>query len=92
MQHVTLVITGRVQGVGFRWYLHREATALGLDGEVRNRADEAVVVEAEGDRERLERLVEAAREGPAAAIVTRVEVRWSEGPARYRGFHIGRST
>jgi acylphosphatase len=92
MQRVALVITGSVQGVGFRWYVHREATALGLGGEVRNRADGAVVVEAEGDREQLEQLVEAAREGPVAAIVTRVEVRWSEGPARYRGFHFGRSS
>ena len=92
MYRVLLVVTGRVQGVGFRWYVHREATALGLHGEVSNRADGAVVAEAEGDRERLEQLVERVREGPVTAIVTRVEVRWSEGAARYRDFHVGRSS
>ena len=92
MLHVSLVITGRVQGVGFRWYVQRVATALGLAGEVRNREDGAVVVEAEGTRDALEQLVDATREGPAAAIVLAVEVRWSEGPSRHREFHIGHST
>ena len=92
MEHVSLIATGQVQGVGFRWYVLRAATALGLDGEVRNRRDGAVEVEAEGDRARLEELVEAVREGPVTAIVDRVEVRWSTGPARYEGFHVGRTS
>ena len=92
MDRITLVITGRVQGVGFRWHVQRVAEALGLAGEVRNRGDGAVVVEAEGDRQALEQLLEAAREGPAAAIVMAVESHWGEGPARYRDFHIGRSS
>jgi acylphosphatase len=90
MPRVFIVITGRVQGVGFRWYVLRAATTLGLAGEVRNRADGAVEIEAEGVRERLEELVEAAREGPVTAIVSRADVRWSDGPVRYRDFHVGR--
>ena len=89
MHLVHLVIRGRVQGVGFRWFAQREARALGLTGVVRNLADGAVEVEAEGDRARLERLVEALREGPRSARVTSVEVRWSEGSARHRAFEIG---
>jgi acylphosphatase len=92
MDHVSLVITGRVQGVGFRWYVQRVAAGLGLTGEVSNRDDGAVLVEAEGDRRGLEQLLDATREGPAAAIVIRVDASWSEGPSRYRDFHIGRST
>ena len=90
MERVTLVISGFVQGVGFRWHVQRAATALGLAGEVRNRHDGAVVAEAEGPREALERLVELSRQGPAAAADVAVDARWSEGPARITGFHIGR--
>jgi acylphosphatase len=89
MHLVHVVIRGRVQGVGFRWFAQREARGLGLTGFVRNLADGAVEVEAEGDRARLERLVEALREGPRAAHVTGVQVRWSEGSARHRAFEIG---
>ncbi len=92
MDRVVLVITGSVQGVGFRWYVLQAARALGLTGEVRNRSDGAVVVEAEGARDALERLMEIAREGPAMAIVGQVEASWSEGPARFREFRIGRSS
>ncbi len=90
MQRLSLVVTGRVQGVGFRWYVLRAATDLGLAGEVSNRSDGAVSIEAEGDRQRLEQFLEIVREGPVTAIVDRVQERWSEGPRQYRDFHIGR--
>ena len=92
MPRVHLVIRGDVQGVGYRWFILREAQALGLAGEVRNRPDGAVEVDAEGGRGNLERLVEAARRGPSAADVEAVEAAWSEGPPRYVDFHIGRSS
>jgi acylphosphatase len=92
MDRVVIVVTGRVQGVGYRWYVLQAASALGLGGEVRNRTDGTVVVEAEGAREALERLVEVAREGPAMAMVGQVEVMWSEGATRFRGFNIGRGS
>ena len=89
MHSVHLVIRGRVQGVGFRYFALREARTLGVHGVVRNLADGAVEVEAEGERVNLERLVEMLRRGPRAAQITGVEVRWSEGPARHHGFEIG---
>jgi len=91
MQRLHLVVTGEVQGVGFRWYVQRHARELGLSGEVRNRSDGAVVVDAEGDRAALERLAALAAEGPAGAFVAAVEPVWSEGPARFRDFGIGPS-
>ena len=92
MDRALFVVTGCVQGVGFRWYVLQAARALGLTGEVRNRADGAVVVEAEGAREALERLLETAREGPVMALVRRVDVSWSEGAAQFRDFRIGRTS
>jgi acylphosphatase len=92
MPRAHLVIRGRVQGVGFRWYVQRSARALGLTGEVRNRRDGAVEVEAEGDREALRQLVELSREGPPASVVEAVEERWSDEPPRFGDFCIGRSS
>ena len=89
MHLVHLVIRGRVQGVGFRYFAVREARRLEVNGVVRNRMDGGVEVEAEGDRQSLERLVEALRMGPGAARVTSVDEQWSEGAARHRGFEIG---
>jgi len=89
MHLVHVVIRGRVQGVGFRYFAAREARRLEVSGVVRNLVDGAVEVEAEGDRASLERLVEALRAGPRAARVVSVDVGWSEGTARHRGFEIG---
>ena len=92
MDRAVFVITGCVQGVGFRWYVLQAAKALGLAGEVRNRTDGAVVVEVEGAHEAIDRLLETAREGPAMAMVRQVDVSWSEGAAQFRDFRIGRTS
>jgi acylphosphatase len=84
---VHLLVHGRVQGVGFRTFVVREAQALGLAGTVRNRPDGTVEVEAEGGADALDQLVLAVRRGPVGARVERVEEGFSEGPPRYRGFH-----
>jgi acylphosphatase len=88
MHRVHVVIRGRVQGVGFRYFVLRRARALGLTGWVRNRADGGVELEAEGDRVALEQLLETLRQGPPAARVGAVEVDWSEGPRHREGFEI----
>jgi acylphosphatase len=82
------LIRGRVQGVGFRFFVLRRARALGLSGWVRNRPDGAVEVEAQGPRAALESLAASLREGPPAAGVSRLEETWGEGPATYRGFDV----
>ena len=69
-----LQIEGRVQGVGFRWSLHAEAVALGLDGWVRNRGDSSVELVAAGADDFVKRLIEDCRRGPPSARVTAVEV------------------
>ncbi len=69
---VHLRVTGRVQGVGFRWFVTAEANRLGLAGWVRNNADGSVELEAEGALKAIEQLRERVRQGPPAARVERV--------------------
>ncbi|ANF22569.1 acylphosphatase [Thermococcus piezophilus] len=71
-------IYGRVQGVGFRWSMQREARKLGVSGWVKNMPDGTVEAVLEGDLERVEALIGWAHQGPPLARVTRVEVKWEE--------------
>ena len=68
------VVRGRVQGVGFRWFVEREAHILGIAGWVRNNHDGSVEVLAQGTRDQLLGLHSRLREGPRAARVDAVEV------------------
>ncbi len=67
------LVRGRVQGVGFRWFVVQEGERLGLVGVVRNLRDGSVEVLAEGNMEALAELERALREGPRGAIVRGVE-------------------
>jgi acylphosphatase len=66
------IVSGRVQGVGFRWFVEGEAATLGITGWVRNREDGRVEVMATGTREQLSALHGKLREGPRAARVDEV--------------------
>jgi len=88
MACVRLVVKGRVQGVGFRYFVVRWADARGIAGWVRNRGDGAVELEAEGPRALLEELVVAVARGPTGARVTGVEQEWSEFVPGHRGFRV----
>jgi acylphosphatase len=68
------IVRGRVQGVGFRWFVEREAHILGIAGWVRNNHDGSVEVLAQGTREQLSGLHSRLRAGPRAARVDAVEV------------------
>jgi len=68
------VVSGRVQGVGFRWFVEREAATLEITGWVRNRDDGSVEVMATGTGEKLSALHRRLREGPRAARVDEVAV------------------
>ena len=78
------LVKGRVQGVGFRWFVHREAAALELNGWVRNTEDGHVEVMASGDAESLDELKQALRRGSRgsrvdAVIVNELDAKESEG-------------
>ncbi len=88
MEACHLVIRGLVQGVGFRWFVLREASARGLNGYTRNLMTGEVEVVAEGARPLLEQLLAAVRIGPRSAHVSHVEVTWEMASGRYTGFDI----
>src|ERR1700756_241837 len=67
------LVRGRVQGVGFRWFVEREAHMLGVAGWVRNNHNGSVEVLAQGTRDQLSGLRSRLREGPRAARVDTVE-------------------
>lgn len=80
-----VVVSGRVQGVFFRAEARDRARSLGLAGWVRNNPDGTVEAAFEGDRERVESMIEWCRRGPALAAVDDVDVEW-EQPRNDRGF------
>lgn len=73
MVRVRLRIHGHVQGVSFRYYARQRASALGLSGWVRNRADGTVEAEAQGPEDAVDQFVVWAQEGPSLAQVHRVD-------------------
>jgi acylphosphatase len=83
------VVSGRVQGVGFRYYTQDIARREGVTGLVRNLHDGRVEVIAEGEATAVERLEQAIRQGPARARVERVEVDALAPTTGYVGFVAG---
>jgi acylphosphatase len=81
------IVFGRVQGVGYRYFVLRLAEALGVTGFARNRPDGSVEIVAEGSEELLAQLEESLREGPSFSAVSGVE-RESIVPRGDSGFHI----
>lgn len=71
---ITASVTGRVQGVGFRYTTREIGRRLGLAGWVRNRPDGSVEVWAQGDEEALAEFAQFLKEGPPAARVHRVSI------------------
>src|SRR5436853_2933486 len=82
------VVRGRVQGVGFRWFVEREAHMLRIAGWVRNNHDGSVEVLAQGSRDQLSGLHSRLREGPRAARVDNVEVSEARPVAGLSAFRI----
>jgi len=74
-----LVITGRVQGVGFRAFVYGHATKLGVDGFVRNRVDGSVEALIVGEAQKVEALIALCREGPPASRVAELKVSEAQG-------------
>ena len=74
MRTVTMTVTGRVQGVGFRYSLRAEAERLGVSGWVRNRRDGSVDALLTGDPDAVEAVISWAHDGPSGARVDDVDV------------------
>lgn len=83
-----LYISGYVQGVGYRQFVKSNAIRLGLTGWVKNESDGSVRAEVEGDRGKIERLIELCRKGVFPAEVKAVDVTWIDAGEVYDKFEI----
>ena len=82
------VISGRVQGVSFRYYAYHEALKHGLKGWVRNLSDGRVEALFEGDRQAIERVLAWCKLGPPAAQVDEVQVEWQDSSEQLEAFNV----
>ncbi len=83
-----LLVSGRVQGVGFRFFTYAAAAFEGLHGWVQNLADGGVEISVEGEAEALERLERRIRQGPPGSRVETVDVTDEGASGHDGGFHI----
>ena len=83
-----ILIEGRVQGVGYRAFVHRNATGEGLAGWVQNLSDGQVELEVQGPRERIESLLVTLKKGPLLAQVDQLHVKWLNAKTESEEFRI----
>ena len=87
-ERLEAVVHGRVQGVGYRIFVIRRATRLGLTGWVANEPSGRVRCVAEGPRDDLETLLANLGDGPAGASVERVDASWSQASGSFADFDV----
>ncbi len=88
MVRLEAIVSGRVQGVGFRAFVEVEALLLGLKGYVKNLPDGSVEVVSEGDEEKLEKLLAKLEHGNPLARVHEIRLDWSGAKGEFSGFTI----
>ena len=88
IEELYATVRGRVQGVGFRYFVVQKASRLALRGYVRNTSNDDVEVLAQGPRSALEYLLALLRQGPSAADVAEVQATWRAPTEHISGFHI----
>ena len=86
-ERLTLLVSGQVQGVGFRAFVKRTALDLGLSGYAENLSDGRVEVVAEGEKSNLEYLLVKLKNGPAHAAVDNLDIGWSASTG-LKGFYV----
>lgn len=88
MHRVHIIISGDVQGVGYRSWVLRFVRSKQLTGWVKNREDGAVELVAEGAKHELDELVSACQHGPEVAWVEHVSVSWEAATNEFAGFEV----
>ena len=88
LKAVKIVVSGLVQGVGFRYFVQSTANNFGLTGYVRNLYNGDVETEAEGDEEILKRFVDKVKIGPRFAHVNSFFIDYSEYEGKYKTFEV----
>jgi len=88
MEEFRAIVSGRVQMVTYRTFIHKHAQHLALTGFVRNLPNGTVEIVAQGYEDNLKKLLEYARKGPFMAQVANIEVSWREPTREYGKFEI----
>lgn len=88
MERLHAIVHGRVQGVNFRTSTQHEAERLQLKGWVRNKPEGTVEIIAEGERDRLEKLLDFLRDGPSVADVDAINTTWQDATDDFDGFNV----
>ncbi len=88
MKRLRLIVSGRVQGVGFRWASQKAARQLGVHGYVRNLPNGDVEIVAEGDDSAVTNMITWARKGPTWSRVDNLQLHDLPGPAEYAEFGV----
>ncbi|GBD87132.1 acylphosphatase [bacterium BMS3Abin03] len=83
-----IIVNGLVQGVGFRYFVYREAQSLGLNGFVKNLYTGEVLTVVEGDKALIEELIKKIKIGPMHASVKNCFVNWQETKNEFDDFNI----
>jgi acylphosphatase len=83
-----IIVQGVVQGVGFRYFVYRHATNLGLNGWVRNLYTDDVEIEVEGERSLLESFIMEVKIGPRSAHVKDLKLEWQAFENKFSAFEI----
>lgn len=88
MHRVEIIVNGLVQGVGFRYFVLRNARQLGVKGFVKNLPNGEVITIAEGEKFLLDELIEKIKIGPQHAHVKKYQVEWGEATDEFINFDV----
>ena len=83
-----IVVSGRVQGIFFRAETQEKAKDLGVTGWVKNLSEDRVEAVFEGERAKVEQMIEWAKKGPSGAIVNDLDLSWEEYQGEFSNFEI----
>lgn len=88
MTQANILVSGFVQGVGFRHYVRSKAKELGLSGWVKNVPDGSVNAIFQGPKEKIEEIIKDCKKGPFLSEVERVDVKWEKTEEKFDDFVI----
>jgi acylphosphatase len=83
-----VLVSGLVQGVGFRFFVYHKAVSLGIAGYVRNLYSGDVEIEVEGDRSLIEEFIKDVKVGPRAAHVSDLMIKWDKCSDSFSEFEV----
>jgi acylphosphatase len=87
-QRAEIKLSGLVQGVGFRYFVVRNAQQLGLKGYVKNMYDGSVLIVTEGEKGLIDELFKKAKVGPRSASVHKANIEWTEFKNEFSSFGV----